>query len=121
MKLNQASPEGRNLITGYDNQSVKINAVDYHGNLIITPDSIAPWSANGFATLTAEDFSSLLRLAPEVVLFGSGHTLRFPHPRLTAALTDAGIGVEVMDTQAACRCYNILMEENRRVVAVLLE
>jgi uncharacterized protein len=120
MKLHQTLAQGRNLITAYDDAQIKINHQPYSGSLIITPERIAPWSAQSFEALTDEDFSQLLALEPEVVLFGSGRSLRFPHPRLTAALTDRGIGVEVMDNQAACRCYNILMEEDRRVVAVLL-
>lgn len=53
-------------------------------------------------------------------MFGAGARLRFPHPRLTAALTNAGIGVEVMDTGAACRTYNVLLSEDRRVLAAVL-
>jgi len=74
-----------------------------------------------FDTLTSADFASLLSLQPEVVLFGSGSRLRFPHPGLTAPLTNAAIGVEVMDSRAACRCFNILMAEDRRVVMAMLQ
>ncbi|MCU0950701.1 MAG: MTH938/NDUFAF3 family protein [Burkholderiaceae bacterium] len=71
--------------------------------------------------LRAEDFAALVGRAPELVLLGTGSRQRFPHPRLTRALTDARIGVEVMDTPAAARTYNILMSEGRRVLAVLLQ
>jgi uncharacterized protein len=70
--------------------------------------------------LSAEHFAMLVDSAPEVVVFGSGERLRFPHPRLTAALTAKRIGVETMDFKAACRTYNILMAEGRKVAAALL-
>ena len=71
-------------------------------------------------SLSESDFAALAALTPEVALFGSGATMRFPHPRLTRALTEARIGLEVMDTPAACRTYNILAAEGRRVAAAIL-
>jgi uncharacterized protein len=70
---------------------------------------------------TGSDFAALLNLSPELVLLGTGTRQRFPHPRLTRALTEARIGIEVMNTAAACRTYNILMSEGRRVVAAFLQ
>ena len=66
------------------------------------------------------DVPQLAALEPEIVLLGTGSRLRFPHPRLTAALARARIGLEVMDVQAACRTYNILAGEGRHVLAALL-
>ena len=68
----------------------------------------------------AGDFKFLLALEPEIVLLGTGATLRFPRPALSHCLTQAHIGLEVMDTAAACRTYNILVAEGRRVLAALL-
>ena len=88
---------------------------------IILPDQlIRDWPPQNFNSLSAEHFAVLLELKPEVILFGSGSRLRFPAPALTAALSAQSIGVEVMDTGAACRTYNILMAEGRRVAAALL-
>jgi uncharacterized protein len=120
MKLHQSVAQDSNLITAYESDRIRINQQFFSGNLVITPSSVSVWDAPDFAGLTPAHFAALLALEPEVVLFGSGAHLRFPHPSLTAALTNSRIGVEVMDTQAACRCFNILMEENRRVVAVVL-
>lgn len=120
MKLHETVGQGRNLITAYESDRIRINQEYFSGSLIVTPELVKPWEVASFEQLTPENFSALLSLQPEVVLFGAGSHLRFPHPRLTAGLSDAHIGVEVMDTQAACRCYNILMAEDRRVVAVLL-
>ena len=84
--------------------------VEYRDNLLVTPERIVQgWAAGGFEHLTEADFAALAALAPEVALLGTGATLRFPHPRLMRALVDAGIGLEVMDTPAACRTFNILV------------
>lgn len=120
MKLHEAKTAGSNLFTAYGAGYVEINGERHSGSLIVTGNSIQPWAAATFEALAEEHFSALLALQPEVVIFGSGQRLRFPHPRLTAALTNAGIGVEVMDSNAACRTYNILLAEDRQVIAVLL-
>jgi uncharacterized protein len=73
-----------------------------------------------FAQLTAEHFAQLAALKPELVIFGSGAKLRFPHPSLSESLMRARIGMETMDTLAACRTYNILAGEGRHVLAALL-
>jgi uncharacterized protein len=78
------------------------------------------WGCNRFEDLNVEHFNALAALNPELVVFGSGHKLRFPKPALLRSLIDAGIGVETMDTAAACRTYNILAQEGRHVVAGLL-
>ena len=70
--------------------------------------------------MSPNDFTFLTTLKAEIVLLGTGARQRFPHPRLTAELAKAGIGVEVMDLQAACRTYNILVAEERKVAAALL-
>ena len=88
---------------------------------IILPDRILrDWPPQNFADLRAEHFASLLEIRPELVVLGTGDRLRFPAPALTASLLEQGIGVEVMNTGAACRTYNILMNEDRRVAAALL-
>ncbi len=97
-----------------------VNNVRHETSLIVMPEQLLPWEAENFAALKAADFSGLVSLQPEVVLLGTGDKLRFPHPRLTRALSEARIGVEVMDLQAACRTYNILMAEERKVAAALL-
>jgi uncharacterized protein len=82
---------------------------------------VQAWTAASFDSLSDSDFAALLNLSPELVLLGTGTRQRFPHPRLTRALTEARIGIEVMNTAAACRTYNILMSEGRRVVAAFLQ
>lgn len=112
---------GQNMFTGYGAGHVLVNHARYERSLIVLPDRIIEnWDPSVLEDVTAEHFDFVLSLQPEMVLFGTGATLRFPHPRLTRSLIEARIGVEVMDTAAACRTYNILTAEGRRVAAVLL-
>lgn len=78
------------------------------------------WDCPGFSALTGAHFDRLVELGPELILFGSGARQRFPQPAWLAALAARRIGVETMDTAAACRTYNILAGEGRHVVAALL-
>ena len=115
------SPSTGNVVTGLGPSWVRIGAQEYRASLILTPETVVTgWAPQGFDGLTAEDFARLLVDAPEIVLLGTGPSIRFPHPRLTHALTDARIGLEVMDTAAACRTFNILAAEGRKVLAALL-
>jgi uncharacterized protein len=110
-----------NVVTGLGPGWIRVAAVEYRENIVLTSGAIATgWAPAGFEGLTDDDFAQLLSRKPEVVLFGAGASIRFPHPRLTRALTDAGVGLEVMDTPAACRTFNILAAEGRNVVAALL-
>ena len=110
-----------NVFTGYGPGYVEVNRQRLDSNLLVTPDSIdLGWAPEGFAALTREHFAALLRFAPEIVLLGTGNELRFPHPRLTADLTAKRIGVDVMDVKAACRTFNVLSAEGRRVLAALI-
>jgi uncharacterized protein len=78
------------------------------------------WGCATFDDLTASDFDQLAQLQTELVIFGSGERLRFVSPALTQALIQRQIGMETMDTQAACRTYNILAAEGRYVAVALL-
>ncbi len=92
-----------------------------HHSLVI--DSRGPtfdWQCARFEALESKHFDRLADLAPELVIFGSGARLRFPAPAQLRALMARRIGIETMDTVAACRTYNILAGEGRQVVAALL-
>ncbi|MBY4898051.1 Mth938-like domain-containing protein [Cupriavidus sp. AU9028] len=121
MKLHADQPNALNTVTGYGPGYIEINKVRYAGSVVVMPEGeVQNWPASRFEDLAPEQFDALAARAPEVVLLGTGDKLRFPHPRLTAGLTRQRIGIESMDMQAACRTYNILMAEGRRVAAVLL-
>lgn len=121
MKFHLTRSGGRNLFTGYGAGYVSINEQRYAHPIVVTPENaVMPWEATSFDGLTPGHFAALLELKPEIVILGTGDTLRFPHPRLTHPLADARIGFEAMDTRAACRTFNILMAEGRQVVAAML-
>lgn len=120
MKLHASGPATYNTITAYGDDYVRVNDRRYETSVIVMAARVLDWQADAFESLSAGDFEVLKDLQPEIVLLGTGPTQRFPHPRLTAALLQAGIGVEVMDMKAACRTYNILAAEERRVAAALL-
>ncbi|MDD5242090.1 MAG: Mth938-like domain-containing protein [Sulfuricella sp.] len=121
MKLHLDNVAGLNLFTGYDADYVAVNHQRYQTSLIVLPDRVVEgWSPQNFAALEAAHFELILEFQPEIVLLGTGDTLRFPHPAITAALTRARIGIEVMSNPAACRTYNILAAEGRKVAAALI-
>jgi len=120
VKLQASARTHLNAFTGYGEGYVLLNGERRATSLIVLPERILEWPVGSFAELAEPHFAQIAALAPEVVLLGTGARLRFPHPRLTAPLANAGIGLEVMDAQAACRTYNILMAEERCVVAALL-
>ena len=120
MKLHLARAEGRNLFSGYGSGYVAVNGQRYERSLIVLADRILEWEPAAFDELTEAVFSELAGLSLEILILGTGMRLRFPHPSLTRALYGAGTALEVMDTHAACRTYNILLSEDRRVGAALL-
>ena len=120
MKLHASVPGAANVINAYGEGYVMVNGARHDSSVIVMAGEVRPWRASSFAALTAADFDVLGNLGLEIVVLGTGPKQRFPHPRLTAALARAGIGVEVMDVQAACRTYNILVAEERKVAAALL-
>jgi len=121
MKLHASDTQKYQTVTGYDETGVEINAQRYNYSLIVLPE-IPPraWDAPTFESITAEHFATIGDDNPDVVILGTGARQRFIHPRLTAALTMRRIGVECMDSQAACRTYNILMGEGRKVTLALV-
>lgn len=121
VKLHATVVPSSNTFNAYGDGYVEVNAVRYQRNIVVLADRpVIEWPAGRFDALTVDDFRFVLDQDPELVVFGSGAKLRFPHPRLLAPLLDGGIGVETMDVFAACRTYNILMAEGRRVAAALL-
>jgi uncharacterized protein len=120
VKLHATLPGGVNAITGYGEGYVMVNGARRSSSVVVLPDRIEPWAVQSFDQLSTEDFAFLRDLKAEIVLLGTGARQRFPHPRYTAELAKAGIGLEVMDLQAACRTYNILVAEQRKVAAALL-
>jgi uncharacterized protein len=109
-----------NIVTGCGSGWVRVGGDEYRENIVLLPDAIVKgWAPEGVDALAERDFAQLLDYQPEIVLLGTGDVQRFPHPRLLAKLGEAHVGVEVMGTAAACRTFNILVAEGRRVAAAL--
>jgi uncharacterized protein len=121
MKLQADRAEGVNLITAYTADSVSVNGIAHMESILVPPmgDPVL-WHVGTLDDLTEAHFARILENKPELVVFGSGRRLKFPPPALLRPLMAARIGVETMDTAAACRTYNILVGEGRRVMAALL-
>jgi uncharacterized protein len=121
MKFQPETSTGVNVITRHEPGRVWVGATAWERSVLVPWQGPAlDWSPAGFDALMPGHFERILSLKPELVLFGSGARLRFPHPSLLRALIDHRIGVETMDTPAACRTYNVLASENRSVVAALI-
>ena len=121
MKLHVTPAAGQNLFTGYGAGYVSINGERYDHSVLVSPDrAVERWDPPGFDALTASHFQALLATEPEIVIVGTGETLRFPGSQLTRVFGHARVGFEVMDSKAACRTYNILVAEGRRVLAAIL-
>ncbi len=121
MKFAQDQIDSRYLIEAYEPGRIQVAGQIYTGNLLIMPNRLLqPWelaSMENFSRTTLEDF---LAHEPDLVLLGTGQRQVFPHPSLFSPLMEAGTGWEVMPTDAACRTYNILLGEDRRVLAALI-
>jgi uncharacterized protein len=121
LKFHLSNNPGQNFFTAHGAGYVQVNDQRYEKPLIVTPEQvIGDWSAQSFSALTESDFSHFLMLKPEVLLLGTGNQHHFAHPQLYRVLTAAGIGVEFMSTPAACRTFNILSGEDRKVVVGIL-
>lgn len=121
MKLHATPTQQYQTVTAYDEGGVEINLRRHTRSLVVMPEKApADWPVASFDALTAEHFALIDAETPDVVILGTGARQRFVHPRLTGALTARRVGVECMDNQAACRTYNILMAEGRRVALALI-
>ncbi len=121
MKLQAERMEGSNAISRHGPDGVAVNGVE-HTQSVVVPWSgeVSRWDVTDFDALKVEHFEALAKLKPELVIFGSGARLRFVKPALLKPLFDARIGIETMDSAAACRTYNVLLAESRAVVAALI-
>lgn len=121
MKLHLANPGDIKLFTAHGADHVMVSGERYDHSIVVLAEAVRDdWAVASFDELSEVHFDYFLALKPDVLLLGTGARQRFPHPRLYRALTDAGIGVECMNTPAACRTYNILVAEDRKVIAAIL-
>lgn len=121
MKLTLDSAGMVHRIRAYAPGEVLIGDVTYRRSLVVSADRLVPdWRPRRFDELTADDIDLPASLNPELVILGCGATQRFFEPSVLAPLIRRGVGVEIMETGAACRTFNILLAEDRPVVAALI-
>jgi uncharacterized protein len=121
MKIQPDRSEGVNIVTRHDPSAIWVGPTGFaHSLLVPWQGEVQRWAPARVEQLLAEHFERALSLRPELVIFGSGPSHRFVAPALLRCLIDARIGVETMDTAAACRTYNVLASEGRAVLAALL-
>ena len=109
-----------NTIRAYARGEIIVNEKRITESVIISATDILPWPPGSLEALTPEHLEIILEQQPEVVILGTGDTLTFPAPEIAAVIQTQGIGLEVMATDAACRTFNVLLSEDRHVVAGLI-
>jgi uncharacterized protein len=120
MKFILEPASGTNLIRGYSATEIRIGEHRVQSSCIVTADRlITDWEPQTFAELSAAHLEAILALTPELVVLGTGATQRFAPPAVRAALAERGVGLEAMHLGAACRTFNVLVQEERRVAAAL--
>ena len=121
MKLHRDAASALNTFTGYGSGYVMVNKQRIEKSVVVLPDRIiSDWAATTFEALAPEHLAALADLGCEIILLGTGNQLRFPRPEIMRPIAQSRAGLEVMDVQAACRTYNILLAEERSVAAALL-
>ncbi len=121
MQISREERNDSNAITAYAAGEIRMRDRVFRASLIATREAvIEEWQPAAVEALVIDDFARLLELAPDVVILGTGATQRMPPPELFAAFAARRIGLEVMDTGAACRTYNVLLSEFREVALALI-
>ena len=120
MKFTQQLPSGINLIRRYGADFIAIGEQEIRESCLVTANSIEAWTPRSIGELGVEHFAPLFVLAPEVVVLSTGVKQLFPRAALRAEFATRRIGLEVMEIGAACRTYNVLVGEERRVLAAIL-
>lgn len=121
MPLAEDTVTSRYRISAYTAESISINEVEYRESLVLSPQKIiCPWPAPAVEELDREIFEAVLDLNPDVVLLGTGNRQRFPAAQIYTLFGERGIGLEVMDNGALSRTFNILVAEDRAVVAAIM-
>ncbi|MGI9305273.1 MAG: Mth938-like domain-containing protein [Gammaproteobacteria bacterium] len=121
MNITQDFGNATYLIRGYDAHEIRINDSSYTRSVLITPDFLdSEWPPQRVEEIATKHIEAIAALKPEVVVLGTGAKIKFPAREISHFFLERGVGVEIMDTPAACRTYNILMSEGRNVAAGLI-
>ena len=121
MKFHLIQSDNKNLITGYDLNWVEVNQVRHQSSLIVTPDQLLlEWSVKTIKDINENSFEAIESLDIEIILLGTGNTQEHLEPRLLEYFSKKNIAIESMSNQSACRTYNILANEERKVLLALM-
>jgi len=121
MKFTLESSSGVHLVRSFAPGELRVGDTVYRRSVVLTAKHVlADWPPQSLDQLQPVHLEAILELEPEIVLLGCGTVQRFPEPALLALILSRSIGCEVMATGAACRTFNILVQENRRVAAALM-
>ena len=121
MKFSEDTHAGSYAIQAYHEDAININGRRFEQSLVVGPQHLQPeWPVDSMEQLSAEQLQKLVDLQPEVIIIGTGRQIRFPHPEVYAHVIQQGVGIEFMDSGAACRTYNVLLSEDRAVVAAII-
>ena len=121
MKFSEDILENGFPITAYEPGCIKVRETEHRTSILLMPEQfIGPWEISDIEQLSSEALQELMKYEPEIIIFGTGEFQIFPHPKCFIPLMEKGIGYEVMSTAAACRTYDILLSEDRNVLAALI-
>jgi len=121
MKFSEDYAIGTNVIRAFTDTTIEVNNASYNRSLIVGNNLLLDdWGISNIKQMSPQNWQALLEHKPEVILIGTGKSLLFPHPSSYACVIEAGIGVEFMDSAAACRTYNVLVSEDRSVIAGII-
>ena len=121
MDLTLHKPGDHNFIRSTGPEGITVTETLYRDSLVLSADDLlADWPVHSMADLDEERIRPVIEMNPEVVILGTGREQAFPPPRLAMKFYEKGIGLEAMTTEAACRTFNVLVSENRKVVAALI-
>jgi len=122
MDITPLVPQGSQVIDGYGPGRFRIAGIVHEGSVLVLPDRTVSWHVTAVDTLTVADFGDVVTADPacEILLLGCGERMRLPPQALRAGLRGHGIVIDPMDTGAACRTFNVLLAEGRRVAAALI-
>ncbi len=121
MKFSEDYATGTNVIRAFSDDTIEINNKPYQQSLVVCSYLlIENWDVSHIDEITPQHWQELLQHKPELIIIGTGKMISFPHPATYAVAINKGIGVEFMDSAAACRTYNVLVSENRQVLAGII-
>ena len=121
MKFHLIQSDNKNLITGYDSNWVEVNQERYHSSLVMTPNQLLlEWPVKSIKDIKENSFEAIESLNIEIILLGTGNIQEHLEPRLIEYFSKKNIAIESMNNQSACRTYNILANEERKVLLALM-